>query len=1092
MARGRIFQYALIFAAVFLLMALLVPSRASLGLALVGVGSAIATAVTWGIVSAVEAIRRTDSHPKPAAEETPVLETQASPAQKQAVADSSEPAVPTASRAQEAVRDRLRVLVALPSPVLGDVAGELARVSWARLVGALAASGADIEIEPVWPPTLANLQRMLQGRPRWHVLVLEATMAQSGVLFEDVNGRPEIVSSRQLSALLAAERLRLLLVQASGGVEQVLEQLREGADTIIALGALKPTVWAQFAAKLLSALASGDVTGRAFASAMSAIESERLSPRDRPQMLGSNWHSLVDRVTDGRHLRAPRSPRALSLPMQTWFRDHGEPLAQLLAMLAGDAPVIGVVSPPGGGGSPLAIEAGHRVAPEYDRVAYVDCHALEQPATADAVLFSLAVSLRCRTPRELLLADVVLGPLQKQRVLAIIDGAGTLATVERQRLASLAQASTSGCRAIFISAEPLDEVPSHVTVGPMDAVGVGDWLAWMSEHAAFPALADMSEESVRALTTGLHGNPLAIKIGVGLSDYLGLLQSIRTSRDIGSAEGMVSMARQRLAQRDVETLAVLALLPGPLPLDVISATLGRDATTSLVRLERAGFLLDHDQPGEYMLHPYVRDLVQPTLPVNDRLPGKLTAALAARAKSLAAAMKAPESDEGLAALAEIGRLFEPLRRVATWASAESGPAAGRMDAVRDIMLALAPALRRFGLVYEALRLAEIGEEAARRLQDHGARGYLLLEAAESHRENGDIDAAAVAYDAAAHALELAKDYRRVADVLVRLGAMRWESGAPAAARAPLERAYEWLERLQDRAGQVSALMVLGHIAAMEAPQAALPLYQKALSTAQLGTDLGVQVAQAQYAIARCFTAAGDHASAANEYARALQSFTAAGDSEGRLQAYRGLGQAYLKMDDRERAVQVLERAAELEERMASGGDAALDLGRAYLRDRRWQEALEFHQRSLARATAASDKRAMATAHNALGSVHLEMGAKPQAVTEYETAAALWKEIGDDGGLARTYNNLAVAYRRAGRWDRARQYLDEAAKLLAKSGDKDALARVYNNVGLILAAQHEKREAAKFYERSLALKQELGDLYGANITKANLTQLAQRD
>ena len=68
-------------------------------------------------------------------------------------------------------------------------------------------------------------------------------------------------------------------------------------------------------------------------------------------------------------------------------------------------------------------------------------------------------------------------------------------------------------------------------------------------------------------------------------------------------------------------------------------------------------------------------------------------------------------------------------------------------------------------------------------------------------------------------------------------------------------------------------------------------------------------------------------------------------------------------------------------------------------------------------------------------------------------------------------------------------MDDAAQLLEKGGDNSALAGVHNNIGLILAAQPENKEAAKFCERSLALKAELGDLYGASIANTNLRTLS---
>jgi len=389
-------------------------------------------------------------------------------------------------------------------------------------------------------------------------------------------------------------------------------------------------------------------------------------------------------------------------------------------------------------------------------------------------------------------------------------------------------------------------------------------------------------------------------------------------------------------------------------------------------------------------------------------------------------------------------------------------------------------------------LTLVGEEAARRLGDHRARGYLFLEAAESHRESREMDSAATCYEEAAHSLELAKDHQRVASALIRLGAMWWEVGESPAACDAFERALPWLQRVHDIRAQASVLAVLGDIANQEDAEEAIDYYTEALRLLESQDGATQQVACIHYALGRAYSQRGRNADAADEYAKALEAFTAAGDVEGRVQAYRALGQAYLRLDDRERAVQVLERAAQLEERQTLGVDAALNLGRAYMREKRWQEALEHQRRALSRAILANDRRNMALAYNSLGNALLESGDRRQAIKAYEEAVAIWQELGDDVGLAKTYNNLAVAYRRAGRWDQARRLLDKAAYFLEKRDDKDTLASVYNNIGLILAAQRKQREAVKFYERSLALKDELGDLYGANITKLNLQALSRRD
>ena len=57
--------------------------------------------------------------------------------------------------------------------------------------------------------------------------------------------------------------------RAAFWAESAVEHLKTGVDTVIAVGALKPAAWSEFAGKLLTGLASGEVTGRAFAAAAS-------------------------------------------------------------------------------------------------------------------------------------------------------------------------------------------------------------------------------------------------------------------------------------------------------------------------------------------------------------------------------------------------------------------------------------------------------------------------------------------------------------------------------------------------------------------------------------------------------------------------------------------------------------------------------------------------------------------------------------------------------------------------------------------------------------------------------------------------------
>ena len=1098
MSARRWAAYLLALAFATIALALISPSTLTMGLALIVAGGGAVFLLARSILS-VSISLGTEARPASAVPGAAKEQAEGEPPEGRSDV-SAEPGPPQAEGLSRPPgwlpRDRLRVLLLTPRPLDGIQGEGPARVSWRRLSDALQEQEPrpDLQLKAVWPPTMASLESTLREEP-CHVAIIECGLQKGNLLLEDATGLAVEARPRELTPALAAGKARLLVLRSTAGDDSPADVLvRNGMESVIsAPPSLPAPSWVQFLASLLSSLAQGDVLARSFAGAISALDALDVGSRERPVLLGANWYSLVDRATDGKGLVIGSPPCTDAVRWQPWFRDQARGLSSLLAQLHQGTRAVGVHGAPGSGVTSAGLEACHRLARQVDRVLHADCAVLAEPSL-ESLLRLLAARLPCRVLEPTLLEQEVLQALRGRPSLILVDHADLLAPPERSRLLSLQDGLAAGSHLILLTSEPWEELQARVEIGGMEPAGVHAWVQWLIERDELAVLKSVSDDSIRALSDGLSGNPLAIAIVLGLIGQLGLLQSIRSAREAASPEAMVDLALQRCGRRELEAATALAILPGPLPAEMVTSILGRSAGASLASLTRLGLTSECQYSDDYALHPYVKDRVRQQFPADAALTTRAAEALAAKARALGARLRS-QSEEERETRGEVEKdirtLLESFRTVLGWAEDDTSPLYGRQDIVRDITFAIVPVLAADGLVFEAFHWSLIGEEAAHRLEDHGTRGRLLLDAADSLAETGERERAAGCCEEAARACQLAKDYRGLADALIRLATMWCEAGEPAAARDPLEQALPVLERLHDTTAQANALAVLGDIARHDDEEAAIRHYNKALLLLEGQANSQPQAGRIHYALGSIHSQSGRHSEAAQEFSRALESFVKAGDTEGRLQAYRALGQTYLRLDDRERAIQVLERAAQLEERQSLGIEAALELGRAYMRNRRWQEALEHQERALAWAEATGERRSIAQAYNSLASVQLEIGDRQRAIEAYKKAAAIWRDLGDDIGLARTYNNLAVAHRRAGRWSEAHRLLSEAAHLLEKRGDKDTLARIYNNMGLILAAQRRQREAAKFYERSLALKAELGDLYGANITRLNLRELSQR-
>jgi DNA-binding SARP family transcriptional activator len=184
------------------------------------------------------------------------------------------------------------------------------------------------------------------------------------------------------------------------------------------------------------------------------------------------------------------------------------------------------------------------------------------------------------------------------------------------------------------------------------------------------------------------------------------------------------------------------------------------------------------------------------------------------------------------------------------------------------------------------------------------------------------------------------------------------------------------------------------------------------------------------------------------------------------------------------------------------------------------EAIASYQAAIA--LAHPDPSAM---HEALGDLHTLAGAYDEAVTSYETAAAL----ADDGRLAVLEHRLGGVRHRLGEWDLAEDHLETALRLLAdeqpgrrarvladasltahrrgdaeragtlavqarelaeEAGDERALTQADNLLGVLSTAAGAPREAIGHLERSLARAESRKDP-AAQVAALNNLALAHR-
>jgi len=125
-----------------------------------------------------------------------------------------------------------------------------------------------------------------------------------------------------------------------------------------------------------------------------------------------------------------------------------------------------------------------------------------------------------------------------------------------------------------------------------------------------------------------------------------------------------------------------------------------------------------------------------------------------------------------------------------------------------------------------------------------------------------------------------------------------------------------------------------------------------------------------------------------------------------------------------------------------------------------KKSLEFHQRALTMKQRLGDRLEVAKTLSNIGLVNYELADFVLAVSRFREALSIAKQIGDKRVEAAVENNLGMTLSEEGKYAEAREHLEQSLQL----GHTNALA----NIGGVHQLMGRNREAAGFYEQSLAL------------------------
>ena len=161
------------------------------------------------------------------------------------------------------------------------------------------------------------------------------------------------------------------------------------------------------------------------------------------------------------------------------------------------------------------------------------------------------------------------------------------------------------------------------------------------------------------------------------------------------------------------------------------------------------------------------------------------------------------------------------------------------------------------------------------------------------------------------------------------------------------------------------------------------------------------------------------------------------------------------------------------------------LGNVYYSLEEYQQAIDFHQKSLAIKRQIGDRHGEAKSLNNLGSAYKALGKYQQAIESLHQSLAIFQQIGDSYGEANSLNNLGNAYDLLGEYQRAIDLLQQSLAIFQQIGDCHGEANSLTNLGSAYYSLGEYQRSIDCLQQSLAIFQHIGDRRGEANSLTNL-------
>ncbi|MCW6049211.1 tetratricopeptide repeat protein [Lyngbya sp. CCAP 1446/10] len=229
------------------------------------------------------------------------------------------------------------------------------------------------------------------------------------------------------------------------------------------------------------------------------------------------------------------------------------------------------------------------------------------------------------------------------------------------------------------------------------------------------------------------------------------------------------------------------------------------------------------------------------------------------------------------------------------------------------------------------------------------------------------------------------------------------------------------------------------------------------------------------------------------YNKALQIFEDDGDCYNAANQYHQLGNIADLQRRFEDAIFFYRKALQIREEAGDFYSAAGDyhnLGIIAQKQRRFEDAISFYHQALQIREDAGDFYKAAEDYHQLGMVAEEQRRFEEAIAFYNKALQIREDVGDFYIAATDYHQLGMVAEEQRRFEEAIAFYNKALQIYKDVGNFYKAANEYHHLGRVAQEQRRFDDAIAFYNKALQIKEDAGNFYSAASDYHHLGIVAQ--